>query len=121
MLADSSQASSAAAEPGRADIHCHLLPGLDDGAEDIEMSLAAAADGTTDLAATPHANYQFPFFPERNRELLAELECRLAGRLRLHLGCDFHLSYENIHDALEHRGKYNLNGGRYLLVEFPDP
>ncbi len=112
-------------ELGRADIHCHLLPGLDDGALDLETSLAMARiaieDGTTDLAATPHANFQFDFSPERNRELKAELESRLEGKLRLYLGCDFHLSIENIQDAAAHFGKYSLNGGRYLLVEFPDP
>ncbi len=124
-MAESSQAHSLPADAGRADIHCHILPALDDGAEDLEMSVAmarlAAEDGTTDLAATPHANYQFAFSPERNRELKAQLEARLDGKLRLHLGCDFHLSIENIQDALQNFGKYSLNGGRYLLVEFPDP
>jgi len=40
------------------DIHCHLLPGLDDGAKSLEESLAmarlAVADGTTTVIATPH-------------------------------------------------------------------
>lgn len=41
-----------------ADIHCHVLPGIDDGAADTAQALAmvqaAAADGTTTLIATPH-------------------------------------------------------------------
>jgi protein-tyrosine phosphatase len=40
------------------DIHCHVLPGVDDGArnevESLAMAAAAAADGTTTLIATPH-------------------------------------------------------------------
>jgi protein-tyrosine phosphatase len=42
------------------DIHCHVLPGLDDGADDLEASLAlaraAAAEGVTKLVATPHVD-----------------------------------------------------------------
>ena len=40
------------------DLHTHVLPGLDDGAPDLEASLAicrmAAEDGITDMVATPH-------------------------------------------------------------------
>ena len=42
------------------DIHSHVLPGVDDGSEDMEMSLAlaemAADSGVTGLVATPHCN-----------------------------------------------------------------
>ena len=40
------------------DIHCHLLPGIDDGARDLTASLAmaqmAVADGTQTIIVTPH-------------------------------------------------------------------
>ena len=43
---------------GRTDIHCHILPGIDDGAKDLQQSLRmariAVADGITTLVATPH-------------------------------------------------------------------
>ncbi len=115
-------------ESGFADIHCHILPGLDDGAENAEVSFAMAQlaieAGTRDLAATPHANYTFHYDPERNASLRGELQARidseLGGGLRLHIGCDFHLTYENIQDAIANYGKYSLDGGRYLLVEFPE-
>jgi protein-tyrosine phosphatase len=46
------------------DLHSHVLPGIDDGAADIEESLAllrvAAHDGTTALAATPHLRPDYP-------------------------------------------------------------
>jgi protein-tyrosine phosphatase len=47
--------------PPLIDLHCHLLPGIDDGARDIAESLAmlrlAAADGIATLVATPHAHH----------------------------------------------------------------
>jgi protein-tyrosine phosphatase len=49
---------------GYVDIHAHVLPGIDDGPdeleESIEMAAAAAASGTSTLAATPHLHTGFP-------------------------------------------------------------
>ena len=50
------------ADPGfAADLHCHLLPGIDDGARDlddaIEMARQAAADGIEAICATPHIRH----------------------------------------------------------------
>jgi protein-tyrosine phosphatase len=105
------------------DIHSHVLPGLDDGSRSLEQSVAmiriAAETGTTDLVASPHANLEFQFDPERVEQRLAELE-KAGGGVRLHRGCDFHLYFDNIHDALAHPTKYTINHKGYLLVEFPD-
>src|SRR5437763_8962237 len=51
---------------------------------------------------------------------LNELRTLANGRIRIHSGCDFHLSYANIEDALRNRTKYAINNGCYLLVEFSD-
>jgi protein-tyrosine phosphatase len=106
------------------DIHHHMLYGLDDGAKDMETSLEMAKiaidDGITHVACTPHANSEYAFRPEENAVLLAELQQNIGDRLKLGLGCDFHLSFDNIEDALAHPTKYTINGKRYLLVEFPD-
>lgn len=106
------------------DIHHHLLFGLDDGSPDIDTSVAmaeaAANDGITHIVCTPHANDKYHFDPAVNAERLAALQQRLNGKITLGLGCDFHLSYDNIEDALKHRTKYTLNQKNYLLVEFAD-
>jgi protein-tyrosine phosphatase len=109
------------------DIHHHLLFGLDDGPPDLETSIAmariAAADGITHVVCTPHASSMFDYNPALNAERLATLRDALAAEsipLTLGLGCDFHLSYDNIHDALAHPTKYSINATTYLLVELPD-
>src|SRR5690348_11744943 len=106
------------------DIHSHILPGLDDGAQTLEDSLAmlkiAAAGGTTDIVATPHANTEFTFDPALVAQKLAELTAAAGQSIRIFTGCDFHLQYENIQDAIEHPTKYTINHKNYLLVEFSD-
>jgi protein-tyrosine phosphatase len=106
------------------DIHSHILPGLDDGSQSLEQSVAmlevAAAAGTTDIVATPHANLEFTFDPGVIDEKIAELRAASPAGPRIHRGCDFHLIPENIEDALAHPEKYSINGKGYLLIEFSD-
>jgi protein-tyrosine phosphatase len=106
------------------DLHSHILPGLDDGAssfeESLEMLRLAAEAGTTDIVATPHCNAQYPFHPTTIAELVTELAAHSQGAPTIHTGCDFHLSYDNLRDALQHPTKYTINHGPYLLVELPD-
>jgi protein-tyrosine phosphatase len=106
------------------DIHCHLLSGLDDGAQTMEDSLAmarlAAETGTTDIVATPHAHPRYPFDEQQVTRSILELQQALGDSLRVHYGCDFHLTYDNLEDARQHPRRYTVNHGRYLLVEFSD-
>ncbi len=106
------------------DIHTHILPALDDGArsldESVQMAEMAIADGTTHLVATPHANGEYPFNPERIAALCRELQNKVGDRLKLATGCDFHLSYENLQDIPTNTSKYTINQKKYLLVEFAD-
>lgn len=109
------------------DLHHHLLPGLDDGPPDLattlKMARMAADDGITHVICTPHSNARYQFDPERNQGLLAEVRQAIADagiRLILGSGCDFHLSYDNVRDALQNPRRYTVNGGEYILVELPD-
>jgi protein-tyrosine phosphatase len=106
------------------DVHSHVLFGMDDGAKTLEDSLAmvrmAAGHGTTDLVCTPHANLEYRYEPDVIEERIAQLRAGCDGALRLYTGCDFHLSYDNIQDAVAHPRKYTINQKDYLLVEFSD-
>jgi protein-tyrosine phosphatase len=106
------------------DLHCHLLPGLDDGPKTLEDSLAMAeeaiADGITHVVATPHANSDYPFEFKRVNGALDELKAKLGGRLTLATGCDFHMSHENLIAIREDSRPFCINGKDYLLVEFND-
>jgi protein-tyrosine phosphatase len=106
------------------DIHSHILPGLDDGAHDLSESIAmlrmAADSGTTDIVATPHANYQYRYDGEAVVAKVAELSQAVGEKIRIHRGCDFHLSAANIMDALANPTKYTINNLSYLLVEFAE-
>jgi protein-tyrosine phosphatase len=106
------------------DIHCHILPGIDDGPKSWEvtaqMCRMAALDGITHIVATPHANDEFAYDRDRHTEMLGQLHDAGEGKLTFSLGCDFHFSYDNILDALEHPRRYTIGDSQYLLVEFSD-
>jgi protein-tyrosine phosphatase len=106
------------------DIHCHALPGVDDGAKTfevaVEMCRMAARDGITHLVVTPHCNYRYPYDPQGNRAKLSDLQAATGSEPCLLLGCDFHLSVENV-DRVPKEGRiFSINGTQYLLVEFQD-
>jgi protein-tyrosine phosphatase len=113
---------------GFVDIHAHLLPGIDDGPEDVagavEMARAAAACGIAMIAATPHLRGDFPLVRvEEISRLRAQLvaEVQAAGiPLSIVSGGESSLMW-----ALE-AGQEQLTGATYdqrgkdLLVETPD-
>ena len=97
---------------------------MDDGAPTIEVSLEmlklAADAGTTDIVATPHSNGEFEYQPALIDERIAELTRLTGGKPRIHRGCDLHLSFDNIAEAIENPAKFAICGGRYVLVECSD-
>lgn len=108
------------------DLHCHLLPGIDDGAPDIETSLEmariAVADGIRTIACTPHI---YPGLYDNNGpdiiRRVAELQATLdeAGiALTLVAGCDAHLTPTMVAE-LRNGHIPTLAGSRYFLFEPP--
>jgi protein-tyrosine phosphatase len=106
------------------DIHCHPLPGTDDGAKSFDIAVAmcqmAAKDGITHLVATPHCNYRYRFDAQANRARLKELQAAVGDAPKLLLGCDFHISYDNIRKLPENGSDFSINNTHYLLVEFAE-
>lgn len=104
------------------DIHCHILPGLDDGSDSMETSLKMAemaiADGITHVIATPHADSEYDFNPGLIQSRREEIQSHLGDRLCILTGCDFHLSFENLRALRTDLRRFSLNQGDYLLVEF---
>lgn len=108
------------------DLHSHILPGIDDGARDIEMSIAMArasvADGVSVLACTPHimpgvwnnAGPQIRDHVARLQDKLNELEIPL----HLVVGADVHIAPDLVGGVRSGRIP-TLHGTRYVLLEMP--
>ncbi|MBV8135454.1 MAG: exopolysaccharide biosynthesis protein, partial [Deltaproteobacteria bacterium] len=105
------------------DIHCHILPGVDDGPKDwsttLEMCRMAINDGIQHIVATPHASPRYPYDRERHQASLEELQTKVPG-LKFTLGCDFYVSYDNIDALVQNPQRYTIGQTRYLLAEFSD-
>jgi protein-tyrosine phosphatase len=106
------------------DIHTHILPGVDDGAPSMDVTAAmlaiALTDGITDLVATPHADMRYKFDFDRCRQELARVRSLCPNAPRLHLGCELHLSPENLEGAVRDPSRFTLNGHGCVLLELDD-
>lgn len=108
------------------DVHCHILPGVDDGAEDedesLQMLTMAYKDGIHRILATSHYYCGMPARELEKREKAYLRVCDLAHRvsddLRIYPGAE--VFYENdILDELKEGKVPTLNHTKYILVEFP--
>lgn len=108
------------------DLHCHMLPGIDDGAKDLDVALAmariAAADGIRIVACTPHV---YPGVYENDtRGILAaiaalQVQLDAAGiALQLTCGADAHVTPE-LPRRLKEGTVPRLGNTRYFLLEPP--
>ena len=82
------------------------------------MCHAAAADGIAHMVATPHANDRYHYDRTYLQGLVKHLQELVGESPKLMLGCDFHLSYDNLEDAYANPKRYVIGDTRYLLVEF---
>ncbi|VBB09395.1 Hypothetical protein LUCI_4685 [Lucifera butyrica] len=107
------------------DMHCHLLPQMDDGAKSLpvslEMAKIAADNGTTAIIASPHM-IAGEWTPEWEKILVHCKRLQEACRerqidLAIYPGAEVAISMD-VFDYLE-PAWYCLNGGRYMLVELP--
>lgn len=108
------------------DLHCHLLPGIDDGAPDLATAVAmarmAAADGIEHVACTPHITpgvYENtgPDIERRIEQLAVELQAEGIA-LTLWLGADVHVDPHLVR-KLSDGSVPTLAKSRYFLFEPP--
>lgn len=108
------------------DLHCHILPGIDDGAksleEAVEMCRMAAADGCRAMIATPHQRRGSWWNADRESVvgLARDLQAALGPELRVLVGGEVHVDSELLAEVerLPGGGILTLAGSRYLLIEF---
>lgn len=108
------------------DIHCHVLPGLDDGASDRKESLAmlkeAYRQGICTLIASSHASFEFPeSFPDAIRRSCQDLEKAaretIAPDIRIYPGQEI-LFTDSVLEKLEQKELLTMAGSSYVLLEF---
>lgn len=103
------------------DLHCHILPGLDDGSgsldESIEMAAMAADQGVRHIVATPHCLTGSAPDVIDGVAMLRELLQEAQIPIRLYAGMEIFGSFDTAR-LLQERKLLTLNGSRYPLIEF---
>lgn len=108
------------------DIHCHILPNVDDGASDARETMAmlkkAYRDGVRRVIVTPHYRRgMFETEQERIQSLYLQVKRRAArigsDGIELYLGCEYH-RYSGMSKDLKRGLRPTLAGSKYVLVEF---
>jgi protein-tyrosine phosphatase len=107
------------------DLHCHVLPGIDDGPRTIDESVALAraayASGIRTIVATPHASARYPNRPAAIHELVALLNERLQTEgigIEIRPGAEIAMTHAPEIDPAE-LARMTLGGGPWLLLEPP--
>lgn len=109
------------------DIHSHILPGLDDGSQDMDKSVAmaevAAEAGVTAMVATPHCNQKKVFENYASPELQFKIENFRNELKAAEIDLDIYLGAEifatdDIIQLYREKKLLTLNNTRYMLVEF---
>lgn len=115
------------AERKMIDIHMHLIPGVDDGAEDMEMALVlmlqAKEQGISQIIATPHSDaFRHGETDPRCRfRQLANIAAKVCPDMKLFLGSEVYCEtaiMERILERLDSGTYPTMNGTEYVLMEF---
>ncbi len=110
------------------DVHCHLLPGIDDGAKDWErtakMLELAYKDGIRTIIATPHYGCKGFYADKKQRsELVARINSFLDKNrlpMRIYEGCEVYAGHGSPADSIYEERAGTLADSRYVLIEFPN-
>lgn len=105
------------------DLHCHLLPGVDDGSRSVEQSVRVLAtmqeSGVTAVCLTPHhtVGHLSRGVPATHETAYAALAAAAPPGITLHRGVELMLD-RPVTPEIRDRPEIRLGGTRYLLVEF---
>ena len=110
---------------GFVDIHTHILPGVDDGAQDLSQALEllkhAHSQGTGAVLLTPHYRGRYrnnvSQTLKRTFDELQQAAKKECAELELYLGCE--IGYElDVSEKIADGTLLSLNGTQYVLLEF---
>lgn len=114
---------------GLFDIHCHLIPGVDDGAQDLEETRRLLCmeyeQGVRHIIATPHFRNQMFETPIQTirkqfalvQQCVQELNKEYDTNLHVYLGCEFHANMQ-MSKMLDEGSVSTMANSGYVLVEF---
>lgn len=109
------------------DIHCHLMPSVDDGAKDLEETLAmfenAYTSGVTDIILTPHyiKDTKYEINNEQKEKItniLREALRRTDMDINIYYGNEVYIDNDLV-DMIKDKKVATLANSRYVLVELP--
>ena len=109
------------------DIHMHLTPGVDDGAEDMMMALMmimkAGDQGIRGVFSTPHSS-AFDHHRQETEKNYRQLQSQVSGMfpdMKLYPGCEVYCDADRMAETIQAliSGRYpTMNGTKYVLMEF---
>jgi len=109
------------------DLHSHILPGVDDGAETLDVSLAmikyASEIGVTHIVATPHFSDLFPTSRDKTKAAYELLKrAVLSAGINVEIICGWEVSYTDVHIKNICEGDdFSIQGSKnYTLIELPN-
>ncbi len=109
------------------DVHCHMLPGIDDGAgkweRTKEMLAVAYEDGIREIIVTPHFGCH-GFMADKSKRV--ELVEQVNGYLRdvypdmqMYEGCEIFVAGSGMAEHIYQKRAGTMADSRYILIEFP--
>jgi protein-tyrosine phosphatase len=110
------------------DLHCHILPGLDDGARSLEeavkMARIAEQDGIEKIVATPHLfrdnlNYEDLSIIEKKKNELNLVLQKNKINVEILSGAEVHVSHGLLDEIRKNRDSLTLHESSYMFTEFP--
>lgn len=107
------------------DIHCHILPGVDDGAasmeETEEMLRIAHSEGIRCIIATPHYHprrgHEHPQVLRKKLLQVRKAAEKIDSKFRIYLGTEIYYG-QDVAEKLKHGKILSMNRKSYVLIEF---